>query len=105
MEANRPVLQADGSDVACVKVSIVDADGIVVPNAENNVQFEVTGAGTLLGLGNGDPGCRENDKASSRHAFSGLILALIQAKEEAGEIKVRALSPELEACELVLNTK
>lgn len=105
MEANRPVLQADGSDVACVKVSIVDAGGIVVPNAENNVQFEVTGAGTLLGLGNGDPGCRENDKASSRHAFSGLILALIQAKEEAGEIKVRALSPELEACELVLNTK
>lgn len=105
MEANRPVLQADGNDVACVKVSIVDADGIVVPNAENNVQFEVTGAGTLLGLGNGDPGCRENDKASSRHAFSGLILALIQAKEEAGEIKVRALSPELEACELVLNTK
>lgn len=105
MEANRPVLQADGSDVACVKVSIVDADGIVVPNAENNVQFEVTGAGTLLGLGNGDPGCRENDKASSRHAFSGLILALIQAKEEAGEIKVRALSPELETCELVLNTK
>ena len=105
MEANRPVLQADGIDVACVKVSIVDADGIVVPNAENNVQFEVTGAGTLLGLGNGDPGCRENDKASSRHAFSGLILALIQAKEEAGEIKVRALSPELEACELVLNTK
>jgi len=105
MEANRPVLQADGSDVACVKVSIVDADGIVVPNAENNVQFEVTGAGTLLGLGNGDPGCRENDKASSRHAFSGLILALIQAKEEAGEIKVRAVSPDLEACELVLNTK
>ena len=105
MEANRPVLQADGSDVACVKVSIVDADGIVVPNAENNVQFEVTGAGTLLGLGNGDPGCRENDKASSRHAFSGLILALIQAKEDAGEIKVRAVSPDLEACELVLNTK
>ena len=105
MEANRPVLQADGSDVACVKVSIVDADRIVVPNAENNVQFEVTGAGTLLGLGNGDPGCRENDKASSRHAFSGLILALIQAKEEAGEIKVRAVSPDLEACELVLNTK
>ena len=105
MEAKRPVLQADGSDVACVKVSIVDADGIVVPNAENNVQFEVTGAGTLLGLGNGDPGCRENDKASSRHAFSGLILALIQAKEEAGEIKVRAVSPDLEACELVLNTK
>lgn len=104
MEANRSILQADGSDVACVKVSIVDADGIVVPTAENRVRFEVTGAGTLLGLGNGDPGCRESDKASDRQAFSGLLLALIQAKEETGEIKIKAVSPGLEACELVLST-
>ena len=96
--------QADGSDVACVKVSIVDADGIVVPTAENRVRFEVTGAGTLLGLGNEDPGCPESDKASDRQAFSGLLLALIQAKEETGEIKIKAVSPGLEACELVLST-
>ncbi|MDO4599308.1 MAG: glycoside hydrolase family 2 TIM barrel-domain containing protein [[Ruminococcus] gnavus] len=105
MEADRPVISADGRDVACVKVSIVDAQGIMVPNAENNVTFEVTGAGSLLGLGNGDPGCRENDKASSRHAFSGLLLALVQSKEESGEVKVRASSPELETCELTICTK
>lgn len=64
----------------------------------------MTGAGTLLGLGNGDPGCRKSDKASDRQAFSGLLLALIQAKEETGEIKIKAVSPGLEACELVLST-
>ena len=102
MEADRIVLEADGRDVACVKVSIVDANGIVVPNAENKVTFEVIGAGKLLGLGNGDPGCRENDKASSRHAFSGLILALVQSDEEEGTVTIRATSPELETCEYTI---
>ena len=99
MEADRTTIEADGRDVACVKVSIVDENGIVVPNAENNVTFEVSGAGKLLGLGNGDPGCRENDKASSRHAFSGLILALVQSAEEEGTVTIRATSPELATCE------
>ena len=102
MEADRSVIHADGRDVSCVKVSIVDESGVVVPNAEHNVTFEVMGAGHLLGLGNGDPGCRENDKASSRHAFSGLLLALIQSKEESGEIVVRAVSQGLQACEFTL---
>ena len=102
MEADRSVIHADGRDVSCVKVSIVDESGVVVPNAEHNVTFEVTGAGHLLGLGNGDPGCRENDKASSRHAFSGLLLALIQSKEESGEIVVRAVSQGLQECEFTL---
>lgn len=105
MEADRSVIDADGTDVACVKVSIIDKNGIVVPNAENNVTFEVTGAGRLLGLGNGDPGCRENDKASSRHAFSGLILALIQSKEESGSILVRASSEGLQTCEFTLTAE
>lgn len=102
MKADRQILRADGADVACVKVSIVDADGVLVPDADNNVMFEVTGAGALLGLGNGDPGCRENDKASSRHAFSGLILALVQSGETPGEIRVRADSPGLEGCEIII---
>ena len=105
MTADRNVIHGDGMDVACVTVSIVDEHGIIVPNAENNVTFDVSGAGYLLGLGNGDPGCRENDKASSRHAFSGLILALVQSEEQTGKIKVRATSPELEACELVLTAQ
>ena len=102
MSANRKYIHGDGADVSCITVSIVDAHGVIVPNAENKVSFQVTGAGALLGLGNGDPGCRENDKASSRHAFSGLILALVQAKEDVGEIRVHATASGLKECELVL---
>lgn len=105
MEADRCVIDGDGVDVSCIKVSIVDEKGIVVPNAENNVSFEVTGAGHLIGLGNGDPGCRENDKASSRHAFSGLLLALVQSKEECGDIVVKAVSEGLNAGEIVLRAE
>lgn len=105
LEADRSVLDGDGADVSCVKVSIIDQNGIVVPNAENKVFFEVTGAGHLLGLGNGDPGCRENDKASSRHAFSGLILALIQSNEESGDIVVTAKSEGLQIGEIILQAK
>lgn len=105
MISNRNAINADGADVACITVSIVDENGIVVPNAENNVTFEVTGNGTLIGLGNGDPGCRESDLASSRHAFSGLLLALVQAGEEAGEVTLHAASPNLAGCDLTISVK
>ena len=79
LEPDRTTLAADGSDISLVTVRIVDSQGRVVPVADNLVTFKVTGAGRLLGLGNGDPACHESDKGNQRSAFNGLCLAIIQA--------------------------
>ena len=42
-------------------VAALDAQGHVVPVAQNKVHFSVEGAGNIIGVGNGDPSCHEPD--------------------------------------------
>jgi beta-galactosidase len=58
---DRPSVQADGEDVSIITVAVTDAQGRVAPTAGNLVQFELSGPGRLLGVGNGDPSCHEAD--------------------------------------------
>ncbi len=69
---DRPTINADGEDVALVKVAIVDAEGRTVPTAENDVLFRIAGPGAIIGVGNGDPSSHEPDLDSTRRAFNGL---------------------------------
>lgn len=58
---DRRTINADGADVSVFTVSAVDARGRVVPVAQNTVHFSIEGAGTIIGVGNGDPSCHEPD--------------------------------------------
>jgi beta-galactosidase len=58
---NRSVINADGEDVSVFTVSVADAQGRIVPTAGNKLSFELSGAGRMLGVGNGDPSCHEPD--------------------------------------------
>jgi len=71
-------------------VAVVDANGQRVPTASDNVTFSVTGPGTYLGGGNGDPACHTADKSLSRPAFHGYVLAVIQGAAAPGTITVKA---------------
>jgi beta-galactosidase len=59
---DRALLAADGADVAVVSVKVLDAQGRVVPTADNDVHFEIQGPGRIIGVGNGDPGSHEPDR-------------------------------------------
>ncbi len=58
---DRATIGANGEDVSIVTVAVVDAQGRVVPVADNLVTFELEGPGRIIGVGNGDPGCHEPD--------------------------------------------
>ncbi|HTB86080.1 MAG TPA: glycoside hydrolase family 2 TIM barrel-domain containing protein [Candidatus Sulfotelmatobacter sp.] len=58
---DRAVINADGEDVSVFTVSALDAQGRVVPVAQNQINFSIAGAGKILGVGNGDPSCHEPD--------------------------------------------
>lgn len=102
MEADRVELQADGTDVAIIRVSIRDEQGRVVPIADNEVVFAVEGAGSLLGVGNGNPSSHESDKANRRRAFNGYCLLLVQTAATPGEIFITGSSAGLPAAKLSL---
>ena len=68
-----------------------------VPVADNEVTFSVSGSGTLIGVGNGDPSSHESDKASKRRAFNGLCMAMVQASKQGGDVVVEASAPGLQS--------
>ncbi len=58
---DRATINADGKDVSVFTVSVADAQGRIVPVANNLVHFELSGPGKIIGVGNGDPACHEPD--------------------------------------------
>lgn len=97
LSADRQKLAADGKDLSFITVEIVDADGNLVPNAANLVNFELSGEATIAGVDNGNPVSHEPFQAYYRHAFHGKCLAVVKAPRSRGTTSFTAVSEGLKA--------
>ncbi|HWI90076.1 MAG TPA: glycoside hydrolase family 2 TIM barrel-domain containing protein [Flavisolibacter sp.] len=102
--ADRKVLKANGEDLSFVTVKITDANGNIVPDADNLVNFKVKGEGEIAGVDNGLQTSTELFRSSFRKAYNGLCLLIIKAKENKGNITVTASSKSLKAASIVLKS-
>ncbi|HEY3837156.1 MAG TPA: DUF4982 domain-containing protein, partial [Bryobacteraceae bacterium] len=110
LTADRTGIDADGEDVAMLKVEALDKEGRPVPIADNPIAFTVSGPGKLIGVGNGDPNCQESDKAPKRSLFSGLAQVIIQSTKQPGTIRIEAKKdegdgPELTPAQLTITSR
>ena len=94
LTADRKSVAADGRSLVFVTADVVDAHGVVVPDAEHLITFDVKG-GSLGGLDNGREESAERYQASTRTAFHGKALAIVRSGTEAGTLKVTARSEGL----------
>lgn len=97
IKCDKTEMLANGTDLIFVEISAVDANGTFVANANNRVFVDVSGAGRLIGLDNGDSTDYDQYKGTSRRLFSGRLLAIIAAKTYGGDINVTISSPALES--------
>jgi beta-galactosidase len=109
LSADRTEIDADGEDVAVLKVEALDKDGRAVPTAQHLLAFKVTGEGALIGVGNGDPTCQESDKGPQRSLFNGLAAVIVQSTKQAGEIQIEATNlvrhQDVAPAQLTITTK
>jgi len=103
--ADRKNIKADGKDLSFITVKILDKDGNLVPNADNLVNFKLNGEAFIAGVDNGDEVSHDPFKANYRKAFNGLALAILQAKEKAGNITFTATSKGLQGASISINSK
>ena len=96
LSVDRGEIRSAIRDVAHVTVEVVDADGIVVPMADDLVRFTVEGPARLLAVGNGNPTDHSSYQVRERRAFHGLLLAMVQSTDETGRVRVTAQSEGLE---------
>ncbi len=92
LNVDRGSIAADGRDLAFVEVSVVDAQGVVVPQASNLIDFTIDGPGKIVGVDNGNAISHESYKGTSRSAFSGKAVAIVQASTTPGDITLSAAS-------------
>jgi beta-galactosidase len=92
MTADRSKITADGQDLSYVQINLTDAKGVINPNAENLVKFELDGPGEIIGVGNGKPTSLESYQLPQRKAWQGQCLVIIKSTREAGTVTLKAKS-------------
>lgn len=92
---DRSAIRADGKDLSFVTVNVVDKDGVLVPDADNLVRFQLQGGARIAGVDNGDQISHASFQADQIQAFYGKALLIVQAGREGGTVTLTATSPGL----------
>lgn len=85
-----------------ISVYIVDENENIVPDACNEMYFEVIGA-EIIGTGNGNPADTDSEKTAFRCAFNGICRVIIRAGEN--DIIFRAYADGLKGTERIIKIK
>ncbi len=96
LSADRSIIRANGQDLSYITVEVVDKKGIRNPKAENLINFEVEGPGTIVGIGNANPISVESCQGYERKAWQGRCLVIIKSDTTSGDITLKATSAGFE---------
>ena len=103
---DRQALAGDGRDAVPVTVEVVDAQGRPVPTANLPVALELSGPGTNIGVGNGDPNSHEPEKGGRVTIYNGLAQVILQSQRAgSGSLVLRATSGSLKPAETTINVR
>jgi len=101
---DRQRIRTSWGDVAHVTVQVEDAQGRMVPTANDAITFALQGEGRILGVDNGQPDSHESYKANNRKVFSGMALVLLQSNGRAGTMTLSASAPSLSPAQITIET-
>lgn len=104
ISANKPTLVANKEDVVALEISIVDENGVTVPDASDEILVEITGPATLIGMDNGSQMDVTAFKTNTRKAFEGRLLVTIQSAAGKGPVKIKLNSAGLKPAEYSIQT-
>lgn len=108
LSVDRQTIRHEHNDLAYVTVSVLDADGQLVPDASVPVTFEVAemAATALIAVGSGDPSDPSSFVGTERHTWRGRALAILQPTgTRAGDTTLRVTAPGLAPTELTVTTR
>jgi beta-galactosidase len=99
-------LAGDGNDALPATVEVLDKNERHVPTANLPVEFETSGPGAIIGLGNGDPTRHEPEKGNPRSLFNGLARVIIQSQRDgSGNLVLRVKAAGLKPAETTISIK
>ena len=100
--ADKRNLKAGGNDLSFITVKILDKQGNLVPDADNLIEFKVTGNGKIAGTDNGYQADTLSLKSNKRSCWKGFALVIIQSSEKKGNITLTATARGLRSASIIL---
>jgi beta-galactosidase len=104
LSADKKTLSANGEDLSFITVKVLDAEGNLVPHADNLINFEVKGEGFIAAVDNGSQTSQEPFKASFRKAYNGLCLLIVRSTEKKGSVVIEASGKNIKGASVELKT-
>jgi len=106
LQADRAKIQADGSDLSYVTVTVEDKSSLQVPRSKNHIQLSIEGPGEIVATDNGDATSLVSFQSHERDAYNGLALVIVRSKAgEAGTIVLKAKADGLEGDSIKISAK
>lgn len=106
LKADRSAIKADRNDLSYIMVEITDAEGNIVPYANDVlVNFEVIGNGEIAGVGSGSPTDMSSFQQPRKKTWQGKCLAILRPKGEPGKITLNAKADGLQESSVEITTK
>lgn len=90
-------IQNNWDDVVFAEVKIVDENGVLVPNANDLISFQVSGSGTIAAVDSFDNNSIEPFQTTKRKAYNGFCFAMLKANADKGNIKLTATADGLKS--------
>ena len=105
LEVDRSTIKADGRDLAFVTVKVVDKDGNLCPDAQHLIKYSVKGEGWYRAGASGNPTSLELFHEPQMKVFNGMMTAIVQSTDTAGEITLTATAKGLKPAKIVVKTE
>ncbi len=104
--ADRTKIKANRNDLSYVRAEITDSEGNIVPDADDiMVTFDVTGKGSLAGVGSGNPLDMSSFRLPEKKTWQGICLVIARAGTKTGKIKVRATAEGLKSAFVTISAE
>lgn len=105
LEAEQKTLAPGFDTVGFVRVQVVDAKGVRVPDAANKLTVSVEGAGQLAAFDNGSPTDHTVFSSPTRNAWNGRALVMVRATGKNGDIRVTVAGEGIKSGTATLKAK
>ena len=103
LTADRQRIAPSWDDVSYVTATVVDKDGVIVPNARDLISFTLEGPGVIAAVDSADNNSHEPFQATERRAYQGRCFAMIKAKSGSGKITLTASAEGLAAGDITID--
>ncbi|MEX0987059.1 MAG: glycoside hydrolase family 2 TIM barrel-domain containing protein [Bacteroidales bacterium] len=104
LNPDRTTIQANNQDLSYIVVELIDSEGRRNKVAEDLVEFQIEGPGSIIAVSSSNPMSSESYQRPRRKAYMGRCLVIVKSTEQPGVISLKASAGQLKPAEVFITT-